>query len=38
MRAIADDFGLRLRTAEIISIRSGAVVGKVLRTKGKADA
>jgi acyl carrier protein len=36
--AIEDEFDLRLSTAEIISMRNVAIVRKVLRTKGVADA
>ena len=36
--AIEDEFDLRLTTAEIVSMRNVAIVRKVLRGKGVADA
>jgi acyl carrier protein len=36
--AIEDEFDVRLSTAEIVSMRNVAIVKKVLRTKGVADA
>jgi acyl carrier protein len=36
--AIEDEFDVRLSTAEIVSMRNVAIVRKVLKTKGVADA
>jgi acyl carrier protein len=36
--AIEDEFDIRLSTADIVSMRNVAIVRKVLKTKGVADA